>query len=121
MHQVPALFLHRLGEGLQTRGVDRLPCGGDFGVHRGAVSSGFAGVVNDVKLNLGGHTLQRLEDVGIPHVIDGDIQRMLCALNEFDKLRNRFPIDLGAVGLEEKVQARRAERRNTRHITISFC
>ena len=56
-----------------------------------------------MKLNLGGDPFQRFEDLLAPHVIDGDVKRMLCTLNEFDKLRNRLPIDLGTLGLEKKV------------------
>jgi hypothetical protein len=36
---------------------------------------------------------------------------MFCALNECDKLRNRLPIDLGARGLEVKIEALGAEFR----------
>src|SRR5438477_13064128 len=115
MHQVTAFFLHRLSEGLQAGGFDRLRGGGEFRVHRGAAPSGLSGVVKDVKLNLGGHALERLEDIGVLHVIDGNIQRMFSSPNELDKLRNGFAVDLGALGLEEKAQTRRTKRRDTGH------
>src|SRR5882757_5034243 len=117
MHQVSALFLHRLGEGVQAGGLDRLGGGGDFGVHRNAVPSGFSGVIEDVKMNLSGHAFQRLEDVRVPHVIDGNIERMSCALNELNKLRSRLSVDLGARRLEVKMEAGRGERREAWHIS----
>jgi hypothetical protein len=61
MHQVSAFFLHRLGEGLQAGGFDRLRGGGDLRVYRCTAPASFPGVIKNVQLDLGGHALERLE------------------------------------------------------------
>lgn len=103
MHQVSAFFFHRLGKRVQTRGSDCLRRGGVLGVHGRARPSCFTSIVKNLEGDFGGHAFQRLEDLLAPQVVDCNIQRMFGALNEFDEARNRLPIDLRAVGLEEKL------------------
>src|SRR5258708_33168745 len=120
MHQVPALFLHRLGEGVQARGLDRLRRRGELWVHCGAVSHSFPSVIKDMELNLGGDAFERLEDIRVLHVGDGNVKRMFRALDKLDEMRNDFSIDLGALRIEVKIEALGAEGRDACHGSVSF-
>src|SRR5438128_6973753 len=104
---MPALFLNRMGKLLQA-GVDNcLPCR-RLGIDGSAATANLGarrGIVKDVELNLAGHLLQRLQDIWVLHVVDGNVKRMFCVLDELDELGNSLSANLGALGLEVKMEA----------------
>jgi hypothetical protein len=53
-----------------------------------AVATGF---IEDMKLTLRGHALQCFEYIGVPHVIDGDIQRMFRTWMNLTSLKDSIP------------------------------
>jgi hypothetical protein len=75
-----------------------------------------------VKLHLAGHFLQRLENIRVFHVINGDVERTLRPLDELNQLGDGFSVDLRAFRLEIESETARAKSSyvSTYHVTFNI-
>src|SRR5215467_1520314 len=107
VHQVPALFYDRMGERFQPSIDNGFP-GADLGIDGSAATANLASraaVICDVELHPAGHFLQRLQDIWILHVVDGDVERMLRRLDELNQVEHRVSVDLRTLGLKVESEA----------------